>query len=562
MTTPAVESGSKTRDRSSEKSIDKSTVRATVFGHLSGTVLIPTVRALWEWGVFHMLGSDSGGVAFDQIVRDTRANRGYLRVALRLLVACGWLSQCVAGDGSNSYALTVDGKTALQIAPALCTHAAGVIPFGIRLDALLFGNEPDDAFTFVADYAERAQHRWFLTPSASSEEAIVYQRIRGHLDGLLAGPAMVTLSRRGTFRQLEGGFVALDDLGGNPSRLRSIFEFLAVLGWAEISFNQVGQTQIRLTPEGQYAAQIATSYGVPVSYYPLTNRLPRLLFGDANLPRVDPSGAEVLVDRGMNVWGSGGAHKTYFKKVDEIVLEIFNRPLAEQPAGICDMGCGDAAFLDHLYRVVTEQSLRGRALDTHPLVMVGADFNEIAREISKQTLLTSGVPRFYVIHGDISRPDLLARDFTELGLDIRDFLHVRSFLDHNRPYRAPEGYVKGSRNRIMSGAYSDRGEEIPPDVLEENLVRHLRGWASYTTRFGLLLLELHTLPPERTAANPDWTPAVAYDGVHGYSDQYLVETPVFEACAREAGLIPDPFHHAQYPPSELATVSVDLFRGT
>jgi hypothetical protein len=547
----------KSPDRAPEKSIDKSTVRATVFGHLSGTVLIPTVKALWEWGVFHMLGSDSGGVAFDQIALDTRANRGYLRVALRLLVACGWLSQCVAGDGSNSYALTADGKTALQIAPALYSHAACMIPHGMRLDSLLFGDEPDQAFAFVAAYVERAQQRWFLTPSASPEEAIVYKRVRGHLDGLLAGPAMVALSRHAVLNQLGSGSAGLDDLGGDPSRLRSIFEFLSVLHWAELSGNRV-----RLTPEGQYAAQIATSYGVPVSYFPLTNRLPGLLFGDAKLPRVDPSGAEVLVDRGMNVWGSGGAHKTYFKKVDEIVLEIFNRPLEEQPAGICDMGCGDAAFLEHLYRVVSEQSERGRTLDSRPLILVGADFNEIAREISKRTLLTAGVPRFHIIHGDISRPDLLARDFTELGLDIRDFLHVRSFLDHNRPYHAPEDYVKGSRNRIVSGAYSDRGEEIPPDVLEENLVLHLRGWAPYTTRFGLLLLELHTLPPERTAANLDWTPAVAYDGVHGYSDQYLVEAPVFEACAREAGLVPDPFHHTQYPPSELATVSVDLFRGT
>ena len=30
-----------------------------------------------------------------------------------------------------------------------------------------------------------------------------------------------------------------------------------------------------------------------------------------------------------------------------------------------------------------------------------------------------------------------------------------------------------------------------------------------------------------TARNLDRTPAVAYDGTHGFSDQYLVELPVF-----------------------------------
>ncbi|MGH9690134.1 MAG: hypothetical protein ACRD4C_03350 [Candidatus Acidiferrales bacterium] len=46
-------------------------------------------------------------------------------------------------------------------------------------------------------------------------------------------------------------------------------------------------------------------------------------------------------------------------------------------------------------------------------------------------------------------------------------------------------------------------------------------------RFGLLVLELHTLPPELTAANLEKTPPLAYDGTHGFSDQYLVELPIF-----------------------------------
>ena len=73
------------------------------------------------------------------------------------------------------------------------------------------------------------------------------------------------------------------------------------------------------------------------------------------------------------------------------------------------------------------------------------------------------------------------------------------------------------------------------------------------------MLELHTLPPDLTAANLDRTPAIAYDGTHGYSDQYLVELPVFLDCARDAGLHADQRFACRFPSLELATVSLNFF---
>jgi hypothetical protein len=142
---------------------------------------------------------------------------------------------------------------------------------------------------------------------------------------------------------------------------------------------------------------------------------------------------------------------------------------------------------------------------------------------------------------------------------VHNLLHVRSFLDHNRPYLQPANYIRGTRTGQSTGAFAHLGEEIPCDELEENLVRHLRRWAPFVGRFGLLVLELHTLPPQLTAANLSRTPAVAYDGTHGFSDQYLVELPVFLNCAREAGLHSDPRYQCKFPPSELATVSINFF---
>ena len=50
----------------------------------------------------------------------------------------------------------------------------------------------------------------------------------------------------------------------------------------------------------------------------------------------------------------------------------------------------------------------------------------------------------------------------------------------------------------------------------------------------------------------------AYDGTHGYSDQYIVEQEVFLSAAKEAGLTPDNRFQARYPDSDLATVTVNL----
>jgi hypothetical protein len=57
----------------------------------------------------------------------------------------------------------------------------------------------------------------------------------------------------------------------------------------------------------------------------------------------------------------------------------------------------------------------------------------------------------------------------------------------------------------------------------------------------------------------DRTPAVAYDGTHGFSDQYLIELPLFLEYAAEAGLQADPRFQFKFPNSDIATVSLSFF---
>ena len=535
---------------------EKAIVRTALFNHLAGIVLSPTVKALWDRRTFDLfLDPSSEWVSLDEVVRRTRANRGYMRVALRLLASSGWLKQRLDNHGSSpSYSMTPEGKVAVRVAPLLYGEASSFISKAMFLDDFIFGRSDGPVLPSLQELARRCKSRWNIEFSQDPLEASVLERVRRHIDGMLIGPCIVALARRGILAELERGPVSLADIRANRTSLACILELLETQGWLRRE-----QNRIRLTECGMYAAQIASSYGVTVSYLPLFDNVSTLLFGNPRMPRVDENGVELLVDRAMNVWGSGGAHKTYFRKVDEIVVEIFSRPLQSQPRGICDMGCGDGALLEHLYQVIRDRTPRGKVLDKQPLILVGADFNKVARRVSKQNLRRAGIPAFHVIAGDINRPAQLAGDLEELGHDIHEFLHVRSFLDHNRPYLPPANYVPGDRVSTSTGAFAHLGEEILPDELEENLVRHLRRWAPYVGRFGLLLLELHTLPPEVTAANLDKTPALAYDGTHGFSDQYLIELPLLMKCAAEAGLRAAPQFQAKFPPSELATVSLSFF---
>ena len=529
--------------------------RAAVFQHLTGIALVPTACALTERHVFAAFMSSPTGVRFDDLVADTRANAGYLRVALRLLASCGWLSQHGDIGRINAYSLTATGRLSLELGLDTYRDVAEFQPRAAAFEEHLFGASDEALVSSLSHLVRRSRGNWGLRTDAGDRlTREVIARIINQADGVLIGPAMVALARSGVLERVQAGPVDIGTLPGNANALTLTFELLEIRGWVR----REGET-IALTEDGQLAARIAPAYGVTVSYLPMFSMLPTLLFGNARVPRVDEQGFELLVNRGMNVWGSGGAHRTYFSKVDEIVEEIFNRPLHLQPRGVCDMGCGDGTFLEHLYRVIAERTLRGRNLHREPLVMIGADFNKVARRVTRQTLRRAGIPAFHVMHGDVLRPAHLAGELEKLNIDSHDLLHIRSFLDHNRPWARLSNYTPGARMPRTTGAFAYLGEEIPADALEENLVRHLRRWAPYIGRFGLLVLELHTLAPELTAGHLDSTPAIAYDATHGYSDQYLVEAPVFMACAEEAGLRSNPRFSARFPASELATVTLNFF---
>ncbi len=122
----------------------------------------------------------------------------------------------------------------------------------------------------------------------------------------------------------------------DPESFKKILDFFAHLGW----FKKKRDTY-QFTDKGLFFAKRASAYGVTVSYIPTFLQLDELIFGNPLVLKTDsPNDTEKHVHREMNVWGSGGAHSTYFKVIDQVIIKIFNKPIDEQPKGILDMGCG------------------------------------------------------------------------------------------------------------------------------------------------------------------------------------------------------------------------------
>lgn len=552
---------------------EKWKIRSHIFTHLAGIALVPTLKAFMEHGVFTYYALNNS-ITVEDIAEKLKGNAGYLRVAFRLFVSYGWMRELDQNGGNKVYVFTEEGQTAMSMIAGMTdpfSKLVSFIPFATQMDDLLFNQRVKNEWSLLLfrELAESALKKWIpLDKGEPAGETAVKKRLNRQLNGILTGPVMVALAQKGVFKKLNasGGKLNLTEMSQwNLEALRLAFSLLETEGWVILDGNEVV-----FTPEGLFAAKTAAAYGVTVSYLPTFEKVSTLLFGDpASIQMRDEYGNELMVNRPMNVWGSGGAHDTYFKKMDDVIIEIFNRPIEQQPKGVCDMGCGNGAFLKHIYEVVRDRTLRGHMLQDHPLILIGADFNYQALEATKATLREAGIETFKTIQGNVNDPDDLAASFSKLNvsdfgmeqLNVADVLHVRSFLDHNRLYEVPEKYSPGARKHktTTTGAFASKGREIPADELEENLVIHLERWEPYVKKFGLLVLELHTVTPEIAAVSRDRSLAVPYDATHGYSDQYLVEIDVWLRLAKEAGLKADPRYQIQFPKGKKGTVSINYF---
>ena len=526
----------------------KRKLRSDLFRHLDGIVTCPTCYTLLKNGVLNLI-LEKKTVLLSDLSREINANEGYLNVALRLLASQGWLNYEVDEDVVR-IEINEKSEPAFRLC-AIYQDAAELIQISGEYHARRFEEEP---FRYLEKLFTKFQGKFGLKNSNNDLENEIQNQILKHIEGIIVGPSVVALGMSGMFHKyfMQASFRP-EEFHHNGKNFGKLLDIFTYLGW----FDKQKSTY-SFTEKGLFFARRASAYGVTVSYIPMFRKVEELIFGDPGIFWNLPTGSkEIHVDREMNVWGSGGAHSTYFKKIDEIIIDIFNQPIEDQPQGIVDMGCGNGAFLIHLFDVIEQRTLRGRNLEEHPLFLVGADYNKTALDVTRANIVQANIWA-KVIWGDIGRPDILASDLKEnYGILLENLLNVRTFLDHNRIWSDPES-PKEDKKSNSTGAFAFRGRRLTNESVEENLKEHLYKWAPYVHRHGLLVIELHTISPYVTAQNLGLTAASAYDATHGFSDQYIIEVDIFNQIASEAGLYANEDHFTKFPNSEIATVSINL----
>ncbi len=532
---------------------EKKEFRQELFRHLDGIVTVPTAYSLFNSGLLEYI-IDKKSVTLDILTDKFSANNGYLNVGLRVLSSQGWLTYAV-DNKKNMVTVSANEKTpfALSYIP-LFSDLVKYLKLSENYGFRTLQKEP---FVLLQKIFSDFKNHYGLEITGNDIASDIKYQVLKLMEGVILGPLTVMLGMGGMFHKyfMEASFKP-EEYHRDPETFGKVLDFLTYLGW----FRKKNNT-FSFSDKGLFFAKRASAYGVTVSYIPTLRKLDELIFGDPALLRNIPEhGTEIHVDREMNVWGSGGAHAAYFNKIDEIIIEIFNQePIANQPKGILDMGCGNGAFLIHLFDLIERRTKRGQYLEEYPLFLVGVDYNETALQVTRANIIQADIWA-KVIWGDIGDPGLLNDNLKEnYSICLEDLLNVRTFLDHNRIWEAPKETV----NLVSSstGAFVHRGQLISNNEVEYNLKEHFTKWKPYVEKYGLLVIELHTINPTLTSANLGSTAATAYDATHGYSDQYIVEVDVFKKVAAQAGLFIDEKTFSKFPDSELATVSISLLKG-
>ncbi len=474
-----------------------------------GFVAFPVIHSLQKQGFFNAFKKGES-IDVDCLPDLYQANSGHLKAALRLL---------------ESLEILEFDQTYYQPGPRF-----------IWLDLIPDNLESLLHLDFSADRQETIDY--WLTQSLS-HWSTEDQVLADFLDGLWLLPVFFQGPKTDSGSQ---DFAETFKFLADQDKLEQCF---LSKGWVK---HQEGRSVF--SSAGQHLRERIFIAGTVYSYRPMLWGMTELIFGDAGkVFQRDDEGHENHLDRLLNVQASGFQHERYFKDCQSIIVEIFNQlPIENQPDYIADMGCGDGTLLKRVYQLIQTKTKRGEQLDEHPLVLIGADYNQKALSATAATL--AEIPH-KTIQADIGNPARFLQDLRSAGIEnTGKILHIRSFLDHDRPYIAPKDLTQLEQRAEgqAHGVYIDNaGQAIPAKVVYQSLVEHLTRWSEIIGDSGAMFLEVHSMTPKVIARYLDQCENLHFDAYHAFSGQMLSDADEFLFAAAESGLFPRLEFARHYP---------------
>ncbi|UAW64836.1 SDR family NAD(P)-dependent oxidoreductase [Mycoavidus sp. HKI] len=478
-------------------------------GLANGWVASHVIASFVQHGVWEAMSARP--MTLKKLASRYRGNAGHLHAGLRLLYELGWVEWVEA----DRYGVVAGACLARQLPSDL--EELAQLPL---VQALAI--EQSEQSEYLLRWLDRCNASW---PG-------VEPMVASLLDGALLTPLLAYLHTLGSdvLAQTQPSDISV-------AALHAVQTVFIQRGWGHIE-----AAGFQLTPSGRALLANSGALGTVVSYTPMLRHLDDLLFGEAQaIFGQDEQEHEWHVDRTVHAIASGVQHQSHFAELDTLILRIFDHPpLATQPRYIVDMGCGDGSLLLRIYQLIKMRSARGRALAEYPLTLIGADDNALSLEATGKML--AGLPHL-LVRGSIGDPQQLIADLAAAGIeDSENILHVRAFLDHERPLLSLEDKRAVQRREDLeyTGVYvASDGSEIKPAHAVQGLVEHLRRWRLAISRFGLLSLEAHCLRPNTVKCLGNMTDSAHFDALKAFSGQQLVEASVFLMAAAEVGLFPE-----------------------
>ncbi|KFF06344.1 SDR family NAD(P)-dependent oxidoreductase [Flavobacterium reichenbachii] len=472
-----------------------------------GYIVIPVITAFQDHKAFEILSDKI--IEKENIGQILNGNEGYLKASFRILKSLGWIEEISNNDNK------------------LIPSRIQVTPKGL-VDLIANDNTSSNAeieqVVIFKDFLQQLREGWGVDDPF----------FRSMLDGMLLAPVFFYL-----YHKKEKGSHKFDENWFHSVIKHDLIDLFIERNWLVIE-----EDQLVFSSFGNGFVERSMNFGTVISYNSLLLNLDSLIFDDAKeVFSHDKEGHENHVDRTLNVISSGFQHKKYFDEVDNIIINLFDNELfSEQPKYIADMGCGDGTFLNRIYNIIKNHTKRGEFLNIYPLTLIGIDFNEKALIETQKTL--QNIPHI-TIHGDIGAPQNIPSDLKNYITDPENILHVRSFLDHDRPFIPARKKIYEVDSESFS--IGDKGSLITQHESFGSLVEHFERWGSLESKFGMLILEVHSLPSNIVSKFLSESENLHFDAYHAFSHQHLVEASTFILAAAGAGWFVDRAQFKKFP---------------